>query len=312
MRLTAPLKLRLGSSPTLEVSVGGAELNVLVAVAQLGLRARWVTRLPDNQFGRLIAGHARRFDVEVIAETETGGRAGLYFVELGSKPRPAEVLYDRAASAGSHLRPGQFDWPQLLRDAQAFHATGITCGLGSEPEQAVLEALRVAQDSGVLTSFDLNYRSRLWGAEEAAASFRRVLPGVDVLFASPYDLELVTGERGDPSELAHQVVDAYRMRYVIVRSQQDLGGESIVVTVAAVGKSQTSSAVAEANVVDPFGAGDVAAAAFLAAHLGGDSLQGAVRRAVRACAHKYTVPGDAWIISPGELDRDDSGRRIVR
>src|SRR4051812_42478362 len=97
--------LRLDLAPTLKAGVGGSELNVAVCAARLGLASRWVSRLPDNALGRMIAARAREQGVDAHVEWTTDGRVGLYFVELDTAPRARNVLYDRAGSAFSRIAP---------------------------------------------------------------------------------------------------------------------------------------------------------------------------------------------------------------
>ncbi|MDA8398886.1 MAG: sugar kinase [Actinomycetota bacterium] len=312
IRLTVPGRQRLAGAASLEVSVGGAELNLLVALAQLGVASRWVTRLPDGPLGDVIRRHAMRFGVDVRAEMEAPGRAGLYFVELGALPRAAEVTYDRADSAASHLRAGSFDWSSVLSDAAVFHTTGITCALGSQSYQAVQEAIGVARELGVVVSFDCNFRRRLWEPDVAALRLREVVPHVDVLFASAFDLGLILGRSGDLLSMATEVQASFGVGTVVVRSQRELGGESLELTVVVVEGSQQAKAVAVTHVVDPFGAGDAAAAAFLAARLREHDSKTCANWAVMASACQYTLPGDTWLVRPADLLTGHSSARIDR
>src|SRR6185436_16822562 len=110
VRLTPPGFQRLEQARSLDVYVGGAELNVAVGAARLGLASRWVSRLTENALGRMIAGRAREQGVDVSVEWTPEDRTGVYFVELGASPRAATVLYDRAGSAMSKVVPGAIDW----------------------------------------------------------------------------------------------------------------------------------------------------------------------------------------------------------
>ncbi len=285
--------------------MGGAELNTLVALAQLGYRTRWVSRLPRNPLGRRIAGHARRHGVDLAVGWDTDARAGIYFVEEGAHPRPTQVLYDRAGSSASRLQPGMFDWPRLLDSAAALHCSGITCALGPDAEKAVLEALESASAAGAMTSFDVNYRSQLWDPSAAAAAFRRVLPLVDVLFASPFDLALIAGQDAD-GQLADEVREAFGLDLVVVRTQQAIGPAAVRVNVEVFGGEQAASGTAQATVLDAFGAGDVAVAAFLARLLAKAPLGQAASAAAKLSAHMYTLPGDTWLHPSVELDGDGS------
>jgi len=305
LRLTAGGHVPLEYASTLTVDVGGAELNVLVALAQLGCRTRWVSRLPGNPLGRRIASHARRHGVDLAVEWDGDARAGLYFVEEGAHPRPTQVLYDRIGSAASRLAPGMVDWPRVLRSAAVLHCSGITCAFGADAEKAVLEALESAAAARVMTSFDINYRSQLWDRATAAAAFRRVLPRVNILFASPFDLALITG--GEPDDqLADQVRQEFGLDLVVVRAQQQAGHGAVRVNVTVVGGEQAASGTAEATVLDAFGAGDVAVAAFLAGLLAKDQLVEVASAAARSSAHMYTLPGDTWLRPAADFDASAS------
>jgi 2-dehydro-3-deoxygluconokinase len=313
IRLTTPWRRRLEQADTLEVSVGGAELNALIALAQLGYSAEFVTRLPDNPLGRRVAEHAWRFGVDVSATWETDGRQGLYFVEPGAFPRATEVLYDRARSAASGLAPGQVDWAGILTGAHALHSTGITCAVGQGPEDALAEAFAYAREAGVTTSFDLNHRSRLWSPERAAAAYRRMTPLADVIFASAHDLALVLGHGGRPEELARELRAQAGGPVVVLRDSAGPGPGRVRVQVTVVAETTVTGAPAEADIVDAMGAGDVAAAAYLSAALAGEDADTAAGVAARACAHMHTVPGDGWVLRAGELDPAYAdGRRILR
>ena len=303
IRLTAKDRLPLELATAVTLDVGGAELNALIALAQLGCRARWVSRLPRNPLGHRIVGHARRHGVEVVIDWESDARAGLYFIEEGSHPRPTRVIYDRAGSSASRLHPGMFDWPRVLDSAAALHCSGITCALGPDAEKAVVEALESAAAAGVMASFDVNYRSQLWERSAAAAAIRRVLPRVNLLFASPFDLTLITGEAPD-SGLAEQVRTAYGLDLVVVRTQQAEGPGMVRVNVDVFDGKQAAGATAQATVLDAFGAGDVAVAAFLGRLLNKAPLDQAASAAAKRSAHMYTLPGDTWLRPAVEFDGD--------
>src|SRR5438045_1066152 len=87
VRLSPPAFQRLEQTRSLDVFVGGGELNVAVAAARMGVDARWVSRLPNNLLGHLIAGRAREQNVGVHVDWASGNRAGLYFAEAGAAPR---------------------------------------------------------------------------------------------------------------------------------------------------------------------------------------------------------------------------------
>ena len=113
-----------------DVYVGGAELNVAVAAAKLGVASRWVSRLPENPAGRVIASRAQEegVDISCVAWTRDG-RAGVFYVEVGDDPSATTVTYDRAGSAMALVAPGMIDWARALHGARWLHVSGITPAL---------------------------------------------------------------------------------------------------------------------------------------------------------------------------------------
>src|SRR5713101_8238215 len=111
VRLSPPNFQRLEQARSLDVQVGGAELNTAVGAARLGRSAAWVSRLTDNPLGRLIANRAREAGVSTDHVLWTDeDRVGLYFLEFGAAPRASSVLYDRRGAAIAKVRPGMIPW----------------------------------------------------------------------------------------------------------------------------------------------------------------------------------------------------------
>ncbi len=198
IRLSPPGFRRLEQATTLDMTAGGAELNVAVALARLGHSAAWVSRLPDNALGRLCRNQARELGVDtshILWSKED--RMGLYFVEFGAAPRASSVLYDRAASAISRIQPGQVDWAQVLTGARWFHTSGITPALSDTAALVTADAVRTASATGCTVSYDLNYRARLWSQERAGEVQVPLMEHVDVLFTTEEDTKRVFGITAD-------------------------------------------------------------------------------------------------------------------
>lgn len=321
LRLSAPDHQRLEHAESLGVHVGGAELNSLIGLASLGLDAVWLTRLADNPIGRRIAAHAVSRGVGTVAGWDPDARAPVYFVEHGARPRPSEVLYDRSHSAMAALTPESFAWDAQVRGARAAVTTGITSALGPRTADAVDAFLSTARAAGVLTVFDVNHRGRLWSWDQAAPVLRRTLRHVDVLFASRGDLaglagtpELASLSAGvSDEELARDAMKRFGSAVVVLRESAHSAARQVNVRVMAVtAGSVISSESYQADVLDPFGTGDAALAAFLAGYLN-DDMAGAVDTAAWACAFQHTIPGDAWSIRASDLrQRGAAMRRILR
>src|SRR5438477_5607632 len=158
VRLSPPNFRRLEQARSLELFVGGAELNTAVGLARLGHSAAWVSRLTRNPLGRLIANHAREAGVstEHLVWTDED-RVGVYFLEFGAAPRASSVLYDRKGAAIANIRPGQVNWAAVFAGTKWFHVTGITPALSPTAAEATREALQAARAARVPTSMDVNY-----------------------------------------------------------------------------------------------------------------------------------------------------------
>src|SRR5437762_737875 len=130
IRLSPPNFRRLEQARSLDVQVGGAELNTAVALTRLGRSSSWVSRLTRNPLGRIIANHAREagVDIQHVLWTDED-RVGLYFLEFGAAPRASSVLYDRRGAAIAGVRPGMIAWRTVFAGARWFHVTGITPAL---------------------------------------------------------------------------------------------------------------------------------------------------------------------------------------
>jgi 2-dehydro-3-deoxygluconokinase len=312
IRLSASDRAALSVSKELTVGIGGSELNVLVTASALGLRSRWLTRLPANELGHMIRRHALSNDVEVVASDEVGARAGLFFYEFGVPPRPSHVIYDREDSAMSHVDADEFDWDDVLEGAQGAHVTGITCALGKGPFEATLAFLRRSKALGVSTSFDMNYRSQLWSLDEARSAYLAILPLIDTLFVAPRDLSLLQESPGTTPDLARKVQDQFDITTLVIRERAALSSAELSVSVSVFGDDE-STVQASGVVVDEIGAGDAAAGAFLSSMLGGGDHRTSTERAARAYARMLTIPGDTWFGTLHDLnDGYVVSRTVVR
>ncbi len=277
IRLAPPGQRRLEQATSLDLTVGGAELNVATGVSRLGLTAAWVSSLPDNPLGRLVRNEARSFGVDVShVQWSASARMGLFFVEYGASPRPSTVLYDRANSAFTQLSASAFDWPAILAGGRAFHTTGIAAALGPGPAAAVHDALRAARACGLLTSYDLNYRAKLWNPERARAAQEPLMALVDVLVTTEEDAGTVFGITGrDYHDVAKELADRYGFKIVTITLRGDLSVLRNTWTAIAYADGViVDDRTYEVELVDRVGGGDAYAAGFLYGLLTGDVEKG--------------------------------------
>lgn len=294
LRLSPPLFRRLEQSNSFDVFIGGGELNVAAALSRLGRKCAFVTRLPKNPLGYLIANRTREVGVstEHILWTDEG-RAGLYFLEYGAAPRPTSVLYDRQDSAVSRIQPGMVDWNALFSATRGFHVSGITPALSPSAAETTHEALRAARDADCLVSVDLNYRSKLWSEEEACRWMTEFMQYTNVLMTTEEDTRRVFGIQGENYEaVAKQLASNFELEIVTITLRENPSVWRNTWTAIAYQHGQLyKTSTYEVEVVDRVGAGDSYAAGFLHGMLD-DDLQKAVDYGAALSALKHGIPGD--------------------
>lgn len=308
LRFTPPANQRLERTQSFDVTVGGAELNTAVGLASLGVKSSWVSALPETPLGTMIAREARANGVDiadVMWVPEDAGRTGIYFLEEGVDPRPSSVLYDRKHSAIANVRPGTFDWRDILKDASLLHISGITLALAPGVYAEALEAIEAANQLGVTVSFDLNYRSKLWSEADARKAFVEVISLVDVLFASRGALRTFFGLEGSYEEVLRLAIERLGVAAVTINKKRAKGSRRLKLQSFAMGKSGglASSETRDIEIVDRLGGGDAFAAGFLAGYLENpQALMRAVSLGSAACALKHTMTGDFLCTTREEVE----------
>jgi 2-dehydro-3-deoxygluconokinase len=251
----SPGRLRHATSATL--SIGGAESNVAIGLARLGVPSSWVSALGEDELGELVLHRVRAEGVDTAAVRRVPGRpTGLYLRE--EVAGALRVYYYRAGSAASTLAPGAFD-PAVLDGAAFLHLTGITGALSPESAEFLPWAARTAREAGVRVSYDVNYRSRLWDAAAARAASEALLPHVDVLLVGDEEARALWG--WDEQTCLERFAGAGPDEVVL-----KLGARGCA---ASVDGERLTSPGFPARQVDPIGAGDAFAAGYLAATLWG-------------------------------------------
>lgn len=202
IRLSPPGHGRIEYANTLEVWVGGGEYNVAYALSRLGMRTGWSARLVNNPLGALVLNHARAVGVDVssvaVAPYDGVGKAdriGLNFTEVGTGVRASVTMYDRGHSATANMKPGDVDFDALFnqRGVRWLHTGGIFTALSDSTAATVKEALQKAKSSGTITSYDLNFRSKLWNSKKAQEVTKELVPYIDCLIGNEEDFQKVLG-----------------------------------------------------------------------------------------------------------------------
>src|SRR5262245_16637200 len=298
IRLSPPNFRRLEQAQSLDLLVGGAELNTAVGLSRLGRNTAWVSRLTDNPLGQLIANRAREAGVDThhVLFT-THDRVGVYFLECGAAPRASSVIYDRKDSAISQAKPGMFDWAKIFSGVTWFHVTGITPALSLSTAATTREALKAARAAGVRTSIDLNYRSKLWSPADAGKWMTEFMHLCDVLITTEDDVEKVFGITAtDYETVAKKLTETFPLRTVAITLRVNLLVWRNSWTAIAYRSGQLlRTRTYEVEIVDRLGAGDSFAAGLINGLLE-DDLQLGLDYGVAMSALKHSIPGDfAWM-----------------
>jgi 2-dehydro-3-deoxygluconokinase len=316
IRLSPPNFCRLEQARSLEVFVGGAELNTAVGLARLGHTAAWVSRLTRHPLGRLIANHAREAGVstEHVLWTDED-RVGVYYLEFGAAPRASSVHYDRKGAAIANVRPGMIDWGKVFVGGKWFHLTGITPALSTSAAETTREALQAARAAGLRISIDLNYRVKLWGQAEAGRWMSEFMQWCDVLITTEEDTERVFGITGkDYEDVSAQLARRFPLQVVAVTLRENpLVWKNTWTAIACrEGKTYRTRSY-EVEIVDRLGAGDSFAAGLIHGLLR-DDLQLGLDWGTAASALKHSIPGDFAWVTPEEVEAllRGGGMRISR
>lgn len=194
LRLATPGYLRFSQTNELTATFGGGEANVAVSLANYGLEAEFVTRLPENDIAAACVKDLHKHGVKTDHIVYGGDRLGIYFLETGAVARASKVIYDRAHSAISEIKPGMIDWEQVLTGADWFHWTGITPAISQGTADVCLEAIQTANRLGIPVSCDLNYRKNLWKyGKKASEVMPDLVAGCDIILGNEEDAEKVFG-----------------------------------------------------------------------------------------------------------------------
>ena len=191
LRLSTPDYSTINQTQSFLVNYGGGEANVAVALAHMGHKTYFMSKLPPNQLGDGAITHLKSHGVDTTYVVRGSTTIGIYFLETGFGGRPSKVIYNRKHSAITRISEDEFDWDEIFSSATWFHLSGITLALGERVRKVALRAVKEAKKHNVPVSFDFNYRSKLWTVEEARPVFKQFMNYVNIVFASFYDANTI-------------------------------------------------------------------------------------------------------------------------
>ena len=326
LRLAPPGYLRFTQADTFTATYGGGEANVAVSLANYGMDAAFVTKLPENDIGQAAVNSLRRYGVDVSKIVRGGPRVGIYYLEKGASQRPSKVIYDRAGASIALAQPGDFDWDSIFEGVSWFHFTGITPALGDNVAACCLEACKAAKAKNITVSCDLNFRKNLWTSEKAGQVMGQLMEYVDVCIANEEDAEKVFGIRAAATDVTTGKLNHDGYREVASKLKERFGFSKVAITLrtsisandnkwAAMlydGEDYYFSKSYDVHIVDRVGGGDSFGGGLIYALLAGKSSKDALEFAVAASCLKHSIEGDYNAVSVMEVETlaggDGTGR----
>jgi len=298
LRLTPPGFERLEQAVSLELHVGGSESNTAVGLARLGCKAAWLSRLPNTSLGQLVSSTIGRYGVDVshVSWSEED-RVGTYYLERGKAPRGSQVLYDRRDSAMSKMQPS--DLPDELfapHKARLFHTTGITLGISKSAAATAQLASELAKAAGMLVSFDVNYRAKLWRPEAAHAACAEFMKLADIVFLPIRDAHAVFGLEEPTDEAILQNLSRHFPHCTFVMTLGSRGA----IAIDRHGEVFRQAAFPTTE-IDRLGSGDAFGAGYLASYLENSDIALALSWGCATASLKYTIEGDLPLVHRHEV-----------
>ena len=309
-----------------KIHVSGGEFNCAANLADcFGLNTGIASAMVDYPIGALIAERVRAMGVKPFYKQfkhngVNGPNMAAVYSDRGLGVRAPVVFYNRCNEAAAQLKPGDFDWKAIFAaGVRWFHSGGIFAALSPTTAEVIIEAMQAAKEAGAVTSFDLNYRAKLWnisgGEERAVAVLDRIVKNVDVLVGNEEDLQKGLGIAGpevaaksklDPSAFfgmidtvvkkhPHVKIVATTLREVHSTNRHSWGA------VAWINGKTYISPTAELDVHDRVGGGDGYASGFFYGLLTGESPEEAVKLGWAHGALLTTFPGDTTMATVDQV-----------
>jgi 2-dehydro-3-deoxygluconokinase len=305
LRLSPPNYEKIRNANSFIVNYGGAEANVAASLANLGVDSTFFTVLPDNSVGKSAVRYLRTNDVHMSKTIFAGERIGIYYLEEGFAVRSSKVIYDRKNSSFATYDYSQTDMKEVLAGFDWLHLSGITPALSANCRDLIKSALIAAKELGMTVSFDGNYRSALWGWQEARDCITEYLPYVDVLIGiEPINL---IGEDGHDIKEGIGLKPTYEQQDYIfkelynkyhfkaigrhVRYVHSGSENSLKAYLWYDGKTYESKTF-RFNILDRVGGGDAFSSGLIYALMEGMEPDDIVNFAVSSSVIKHTIRGD--------------------
>lgn len=310
LRLSTNNNNRFITSKSFDIHFGGAEINVGVNLANLGLNSYVITKVPNNDIGTASVNYLKSHGVYTDYVKTGSERLGIYFLEQGTSLRNSKVIYDRADSAFCNIDIDELDIDEILENTDLFHVSGITLTLSEKTFELSKLILQKCKEKNITTSFDFNYRSKLWTLQEAKEKIVEILPYVDIAFAGYLDFINILGFKTDATNLMDtykdlypKVAEKYNFKY-IVSSMRDVisASKNNYKCILFHNDNIYESKQYQIDIVDRVGSGDAFTSGFLYSFLTSDDNNYRIQFAAASAAIKHTIVGDANLTTKEEIE----------
>jgi 2-dehydro-3-deoxygluconokinase len=307
---------RIIQTDTFEAGYGGAEANTAVSLALLNNDAAYLTKLPENALGDAALATLRKYGVDTSRILRGGPRLGMYVFEKGNGARGTGVVYDRAGSSVATAKSDEFNWPELLKDVGIFYFSGVTPAVSEELSNALNAALAYCKDNKITVICDLNYRGKMWSAEQAQQAMKKIMPFVDVCIANDEDFEAMLGIKAFDGNLAHGIdqIEDFRlgMKEITKQYPNCKTVASVLRNIHSVEQSDWmailykddqffETPVHNINVMEGVAAGDAFGAGLIHGIVNNFADQECIEFAIAASVLKLSISGDLNLVSEDEI-----------
>lgn len=315
MRLGTKRFERFVQAHEFDIGYTGAEANAAVSLANYGVESYIISAVPESDMGQACLNFIRQFGVNTDFVLRMGQRLGIFYLETGASQRPSKVIYDRANSSITELKPGQVDWDEVFEGKHWFHWSGTAPALSDSMAINVADACAAAKRHKLTVSCDLNYRRKLWSPDKARRIMTKLMQNVDVLIGNEEDTALVLGVEPKGvdvhsgslnveryKEVAHILHERFGFKYVATTLRESLNAsENGWSCLLSDGKQCCMSRSYRIRIVDRVGGGDSFSGGLIYGLLTGMKTQETVEFAAAASCLKHSIHGDFNLVSREEV-----------
>jgi 2-dehydro-3-deoxygluconokinase len=317
LRLSPDTQGKWISGQSMPVYLGGAELNVANALARWKIPVAYCSAAPDNYLTSAILNQLRENGIDTSRMITSGERIGIYYLAQGTDLKNTGVIYDRANSSTSQLKPGQVNWDEILKDISWFHFSAISPAISENLAMVCEEALKAAQAKGITISVDLNYRAKLWKwGKKPVDVMPQLVKYCDVVMGNIWAIENMLGIRMDENfrvekdicvnqaaESSAALIKQFsKCRQVANTFRFDNGDKlNYYSTLYRDGKLTVSAEYTAEHIIDKVGSGDCFMAGLIYGNMNNHNDKDTLEFATAAAVDKMFVLGDATTSSVDDI-----------